>query len=238
MTSLHNVYRKIRYSKIKAWRMAKRKGVFFLFTRLVNKIPYLTFRTSNSIWFEKRLNIFTDPVVPGANISVDFLVQDKIKLINWLKQYQPRFPWMYLHKEMQTARTDNHIFAVIFLDDMIIGYCKIGMNHIYIHDFDKIICFPEKMAFIYDTFVLPQYRGMHAALYAVIKIMQYLKEQRYYALWCHIEEWNRASLAVFQKAGFQRRGMIRFCRLFGVPFFIKNKYNPMLNLKSFIRVQN
>jgi RimJ/RimL family protein N-acetyltransferase len=176
--------------------------------------------------------------VPKINIKVDFLIEDKSKLIDWLREYHVRFPWMYLGKELQTAQAGKHIFVAILHEENIIGYCKIGINHTYIHDFDKIVHLPQGVAFIYDTFVLPEHRGKNVALYAIIKTIHYLKEKRFHTVWCHIEEWNRASLKLYQKAGFNKKASIRFCRLFGFEFFIKNKYYPLIHLDTFIQAKD
>ncbi|RPI79647.1 MAG: GNAT family N-acetyltransferase [Desulfobacteraceae bacterium] len=238
MTILRGVRRKMTYLQIKTGRILRRKGVLFLFAKAAQKISAFAFKTSNSIWFEKRLDGSVAPAAPDTEISFEFLVQDKAKLIDWLKERRRVYPWMYLGKEMRTAWADQHIFAVILFGKSIIGYCKIGRNRVYVNDFDGTVCFPRKTAFIYDTFVLPDFRGRHVAYLAVLQIAAYLSKQCYRNLWCHIEEWNGASLAVFRKAGFEKKGLIRYCRLCGFPFFIKDRFYPMTKLDRFIRQRN
>src|SRR3990172_1308508 len=230
----HNILRKLFYIWIKTNRIIKRKGPLFLFNRLYKKIKMLTFRTTCSIWFEKSLDEPVEFVSPGIDITTNFLVSDKSRLIDWLTKYHITFPWIYISKEIDAAKSDNHIFVTLLHQEKIIGYIKVGIQHVYIHDFDRVVSFPPTSAFIYDTFILPDYRGKHLALYGIAKTIDYLREGKFKKLWCHIEKWNQASLRTFQNAGFKEKGYIRFSRLFGLPFFIRDGYKPLVSLKAFI----
>ncbi len=175
-----------------------------------------------------------DPVTRQSDIDINFLVENKSRLINWLREHNARFPWMYKEKEIQLAETDKHIYATILHHRDVIGYIKVGINNVYIHDFDKIVCFPKDAAFIYDTFVLPEYRGKNIAFYAISRTIDFLREAGFKKLWCHIEKWNTASLKTFQKAGFTPKGTIRFSMILGMPIFIKDSYIPLIGLEVFI----
>ena len=41
-------------------------------------------------------------------------------------------------------------------------------------------------------------------------------------MWCHIGQWNVPSLKLFGRAGFEKAGRVRFTRLFGLSFFIRD----------------
>lgn len=228
-------FRRLLYIQIRGHRALKRDGVLFLIKKLVRKIKYLTFRTTCSIWFCKSLNEPVDSITAQLDIDIKFLVEDKSRLINWLRERNERFPWMYKSKEIELAETDKHIYVSILHNSDIIGYIKVGINNVYIHDFDKIVFFPKDSAFIYDTFILPEYRGNKIALYALSKTIHFLNKAGFQRLWCHIEKWNIASLKTFQKAGFTPKGSIRFSRVLGLPFFVKDGYMPLITLNTFIR---
>lgn len=227
-------FRKLLYIQIRARRALKKDGVLFLLKKLARKIKYLTFRTTCSIWFCKSLSEPVDSTAKHPDIDINFLKEDKSRLINWLREHNARFPWMYKEKEIQLAETDKHIYASILHHGDIIGYIKVGINNVYIHDFDKAVCFPNDSAFVYDTFILPEYRGKNIASYAISRTIDFLREAGFKKLWCHIEKWNTASLKTFQKAGFIPKGTIRFSRVLGLPIFIKNGYIPLIGLKAFI----
>lgn len=233
MAYRNSPFRRLSYIKIKTHLALRKEGILFLFKKLVRKVKHLTFRTTCSIWFCKSLNEPVDSITM-SDIDIKFLVEDKSRLINWLRNHNARFSWMYKEKEIQLAETDKHIYVIILHHDDIIGYIKVGINNVYIHDFDKIVCFPKDSAFIYDTFVLPEYRGKKIAFYAIAKTIHFLNEAGFQRLWCHIEKWNTASLKTFQKAGFMPKGTIRFSKVFGLPIFIKDSYIPLIGLEAFI----
>jgi len=230
----NSALRNLLYYQLKTKRILKRRGGLFLFKKLYKKIRHSTFRTTSSIWLEKSLDLPVKPVLPGIDVTINFLVSDKSKLIEWLAKQHVKFPWMYFSKEIGVATADNHIFVTLLHRDEILGYIKVGKKQVYIHDFDSIVSFPPGTAFIYDTFILPEYRGKHLALYAIAKTIDYLKEKQFKKLWCHIEQWNQASLKTFRKAGFEEKGSIRFTKLCGVPFFIRDGYKPMVSIKAYI----
>lgn len=227
-------FRKLLYIQIRARRAFKKDGVLFLLKKLARKIKYLTFRTTCSIWFCKSLNESVDFLARETDIDIDFLKEDKSRLIDWLRGHNEKFPWMYKSKELQLAETDKHIYVSILHNSGIIGYIKVGLNNVYIHDFDKMVCFPKDSAFIYDTFILPEYRGKNIALYTLSETIRFLNKAGFQKLWCHIEKWNTASLKTFQKAGFMPKGAIRFSRILGLPIFIKDGYMPLVGLEAFI----
>lgn len=194
----------------------------------------MSFRTTCSIWLEKSIDEPCNTTSPGLDIILHFLEEDKSQIIDWLKKHHASFPWMYFRREIDAAQTNGHIYACILHRQDIIGYIKVGINHTYIHDFNRVVRFPPKVAFIYDTFILPEYRGRHVATHTIIRTLQFLKERHFEKTWCHIEEWNHASLKIFRKIGFKERASIRFCRLFGFPFFVQDGYKPFINLETFI----
>jgi len=211
-----------------------KKRISGLITRMVRKIKYLIFRTTSSLWFEKMLEEPDEPVLPAINAEVEFLDEEGGILIKWLKENRNLFPWIYFEGEVEVARENRHIFAVIRHAGTIVGYIKIGVNRTYIHDFDKIVHFPAGTAFIYDTFILPLYRGKNLALFALGQTVDYLKERHFKKVWCHIEKWNQPSLRLYRKKGFKEIGRIRFSRIFGIPLFLENGCKPFTRFESFI----
>lgn len=229
------MFRKARYYYLKSRRDLHRKGLLFVLEKIIKKIKYTIFGTTASLWFCRELDQKIDAVGPGIDVKIEFLGKDKNALVDWLIKYRDRFPWIYIHEEIATAGKNGHIFIVILHENGIVGYVKIGFGHAYVHDFDKVVRLPPEDALIYDTFVLPEFRGKKLALYAVTQAMRFLSEKKdLKRVWCHIEEWNRASLKVYEKAGFKMRGRVRFCRISGTSFFIIDRYRLCLKMETFL----
>jgi len=110
---------------------------------------------------------------------------------------------MYNKKKIDTTRKENHIIASIHYQKKIIGYIKLGFNKVFIQDFQKVINFSPEKAFIYDTYVLPEVRGLGVAPYLITESMKYIKNRGFDQLLCHIPVWNKALINAYKKVGFE-----------------------------------
>ena len=98
-----------------------------------------------------------------------------------------------------------------------VGCIKIGFKNVYISDYDKIIKLPNKMAFIYDTYVLEDQRKKGVAKYLITHAIKFLKAHKYTKVRCHIPPWNKASISAYEKIGFRKISYIRYFKIFGIP---------------------
>jgi len=210
-------------------------GILGIFQKLHNRITKSLYYSTCSFWYERNLKDPIDDFMPDINIKTEFLIHDKYRLVEWFKKNKSRFPWIYFEKEISAALKYDHIFLVMQFENNIIGYVKIGRDHCYIHDFDKLIQFEPGNAFIYDTFILPEYRGKNLALFAINQTCQYLREQGFKKIICHIEQWNTPSIKTFGKGGFRTTGTIRFIRLAHVPLFFRGGHLPFFDLEKQLR---
>jgi len=211
------------------------KGLGGVFRKGWQKTRQFMFYSTCSIWYERSLDDPISRFTPGLDLEPGFLAHDKGELIEWLKQHQNRFPWIFSNKEIESALINKHIFFILKHKHSIIGYVKIGVGPTYIHDFDKTVVFEPGAAFIYDTFILPEYRGMNLALFAVNEVARFCKERNFKKMICHIEKWNIPSVKTFKKAGFQAVDSIRFIRVGKLSFYLRNKYRPFFNLEKALR---
>lgn len=195
----------------------KNKGIKVFFNKCLMKVYRIFFQTNNALWFKKDLRESSLDIDVDIPIKLIFTKIDR--LINWLEAKKSNFPWIYVEKEIRIARSANHIYPFIVHKDKIIGYIKIGLNMVYIQDFDETVPLPPRDAFIYDTFVLPEYRGKHIAAFLVQEVSEYLRRAGYERVWCHIPPWNTASIKVYQRVGFQEIACIKFMRLMWWKFF-------------------
>jgi len=180
--------------------------------------PRSIFTTNNAIWFEKRLKEKNKEF--KTEIPVKFDINSTKKTIEWLKKQ--KLSWVVYQKEIDAAIKYNHYWASISNNGEIIGCIKIGFGNIYIFDYDKIIKFPDKMAFVYDTFVLDEYRNKGIAKYLISQTIKLLKSKGYERVGCHIPPWNKASISAFEKNGFKKVSYIRYFRILSVPIRIVN----------------
>ena len=136
---------------------------------------------------------------------------------------------LYSPQEIVTALEYNHCWPSVRTNGKIIGCIKIGFRNVYIVDYNRVIELPERMAFIYDTYVLQEGRGKGVAKYLITESIKFLKTQGYTRVRCHIPPWNKASINAYEKVGFRKVSHIRYFRIFGIPIrkvkFVKEKSN-------------
>lgn len=199
----------------KAKRIYRDKGILSLFGAGLVKLWRIIFETNSAIWFEKDL---TRPIEKiEAKIPLAFVSDSPEKMITWLLSFNQ--PGLIHPQEIRTGiKEKHHFFYVQASDGQIVGGSKVGYNEVYIVDFEKIVIFPAKTAFWYDTYVLPQKRGLGIATFLICSSLALLKQEGYEKVMCHIPKWNNASIKAFERCGFKRVGYVRFLKLFGFKF--------------------
>ena len=192
--------------------------------------------TTSSLWFSRTLggsDSTNDD--PDNGMSVRYFLSDKRQLIEWIHAYKNRFPFIYSAAELELAQSQPHVFVGLMDGPSIIGLITVGVRLVYIKDFGQVVRFPSRDSFICNTFVLPEYRGKSIAYRGVKKTIGYLRHRGFARLWCHIEAWNRPSLYVYRRAGFEHVGDVRFLRTCGLRFFLRDGRHPFLRLETFLR---
>jgi len=212
--------RSAKYYYFRALRILKGKGVIALLQALLTKLKHLLIVTNAADWYCRDLRNPTLDIQTQMPVRVIFDLNDEI--VNWLREHNISYPWMYIPKEIKTAKSEKHIFPYIKHNNEIIGYVKIGLGKVYILDYDKIIEFPEKHSFIYDTFIMPEFRGRNITPFLLNEAIKYLKDHKFEKIWCHIPSWNTPSRRAFEKLNFQRFTNVRYVRTLTLKFFRKN----------------
>jgi ribosomal protein S18 acetylase RimI-like enzyme len=198
----------------------KYEGLKKLLGHVLKKILSLIFTSNSAIWFEKNLN--EDIVDFQKKIPLEINYSSTYQTIEWLiNQNQD---WLVHPKEIFTALKYNHYWPSVSKNEKIIGCIKIGFENVFIVDYNRIIKFPEKMAFIYDTYVLQKYRGKGVAKYLITQAILFLKSQGYTKVRCHIPDWNIASINAYEKIGFKKISHIICYRILGISI---RKINPI-----------
>lgn len=169
------------------------------------------FTTTCAIWFEKDLSEKFQDVQVKIPIEIDF--NSTSKTIEWLKKLN--ISWLVYPKEIVTALNYNHCWLSVRYKRRIIGCIKIGFGYVYITDYDKVVKLPDKMAFIYDTYVLKEMRRKGVAKFLIIQALKFVKTKGYSKVGCHIPPWNKSSINAYEKIGFKKINYIRNFNFFG-----------------------
>ena len=213
-------FRSAKYYYLRSLRILKRKGSRGLLCAVLKKLKHLLWVTNSADWYCRDLENATFDIQARKPVQIIFHFNSEIT--TWLKEHHCLFPWMYIPEEIKTAKSEGHIFPYLKHNDEIIGYVKIGLGKVYILDYDKIIEFPEKHSFIYDTFIMPKFRGLNFAPFLLNEAIKYLKSLGFEKIWCHIPSWNTSSRRAFEKLNFHRSTRVRYLRLLNLRFFTNN----------------
>ena len=209
--------RTLRYYGLKVRRILMKEGLCGLLRRGVRKTRTMLAASNCAVWFKRDLRDAASETAVVENVSVEMENHD---IVQWLSNHHAAYPWMYITKELRCANENGHLFATIKTAETIIGYIKIGLKQVYILDFDHEIPLPPDTAFIYDTFLLPLYRGKKIIRFALAETSKQLTQRGIRYVWCHIPPRNHASRRAFEQCGFKTAGFIRFVRFFKLKFLL------------------
>lgn len=197
----------------KSREIAENKGGRFLLNKSIQKLKSLAYSTNAAIWFCRQLDLtISEITVPGIGITL----ASQSEFESWLQAHQVAFPWIYVDQEVLATRNDAKLSFVAQVDGRMVGYLKIAVKKAYVLDYDSHLTLPDNVAFIQDTFVLPEFRRRGVAKSIISNALKYLRAHGYCKVFCHIPKWNNPSITTYEGLGFQRVGHIRFLRIFKV----------------------
>lgn len=147
-------------------------------------------------------------------VIIDLFAKDET--LQWLRTKAEN--WMFNEQESTVGLVENHYFPNMKYEGRIIGYAKVGRGKVYVQDYHKVIEFPGNVAFIYDTYIAPDFRGLSLAPFFITEIMKLVKQDGMHALRCHIPPWNKASMHAYTKVGFKNKKFVRSFKIFGFRF--------------------
>ena len=136
------------------------------------------------------------------------------EVIQWCRELKPWFGWVCNEHELKAIAEFGHLLPLFQVDGVNAGYMKIAFHQVYLTDFKRRIALPPDTAFAYEIFVHPTFRDRGIATALVKQSLNYLQQQNYQFVWCHIPSWNQASIQTFLKCNFSRMGYNRYFRLF------------------------
>ena len=183
------------------------------------------FETNAADWYRCGLTDVevAQPRPPGADIDLS-----SPEVLDWLRSLQADFKWVWVDQEIDTACRHGHILALVRIDGVKAGYIKVGLTQAYVADFKTDISIPSQSAFIYDTFVHPEFRGRNLARWAIAETLRALRGQSIVSVWCHIPRWNVASIKAFESCGFRRVAFVRHARLLRWHFYSRDPERLLL----------
>lgn len=206
--------------------IARDQGLRELARRIGNRVLDALWQCNSADWYHVSLadGARRMEMPPGVAVSLD----DPEKTIAWMQAIKPKFDYAYIPDEIETARREGHILVLLTIDGCNAGYLKVAVGEAYVTDLRRRIRLPSQTAFIYDTFMHPDFRRRGGASLMVAAAMVELRRRGYRCLWCHIPRWNLASQKTFRKNGFRRIGTVKNIHLPGWTFSTRRPERMLL----------
>lgn len=206
----------------------RRRGPIGLYKAVLTNLQRRIITTNNAIWFRLCLDKHIPLIQP--KISLGFDLMNIEEATDFFKKHHGSFPWMFIKEELQIAGSTRHMFPCLRDKDQVVGYVKLGIEKVFVLDFEKTLCIPPTAAFIYDAFILPSHRGMGLGSFIIAMTARHAQESGFRSIWCQIPSWNIPSVRMVERAGFESVGEIRFVKLFGRDFFRKRPKSSPLSI--------
>jgi GNAT superfamily N-acetyltransferase len=175
-----------------------------------------TIRTNCAVWFCGNL---AECPVTGLCRDVAIELNDLERSMRYIERMAERFPWILVPGEVAAARRWNHFYPLVSCDGDPAGYIKIAIGQAYVEDFDEMLSLRDDEAFVCDTFLAPEFRGRGLSKVLLAESIAWLRQKGVEYLFCHIPEWNSASLGLFRGFGFRRIRKVRHMRVLGKRFY-------------------
>jgi len=210
---------------LKAKTIYRNDGILPLIGRIIKKSFFLLFEMNRAGWFERGLSTPVNRYDPRVLLKADLSSKDET--LQWIENQS--IPWANNPREDAVGLEQGHYFPNVKYQGKIVGYMKIGYGKVYIQDFKKDILPGEGVAFVYDSYVLPNYRGLGIAPFLMTGVMVFLKKNGFKKVMCHIPPWNHASISFFTKCGFKKTKSIAYFKIFGMKIFTTNPETLLIN---------
>ena len=206
---------------IKVVSIYKRKGLVGLLKKIKGFLSERVY-LRKFIWHEIDISL---PIITASlkkPIRISFCIDSKYEVIEWRKyRFYDSDPYPDEIIMNKIAIENNHIFPCIKINNVIVGFMMVGFNKVYIKNFGKILELHEGNTFIYESYVVPEYRNIGLSTLMRTNLLRFIKDKGFNKVYCHIRSGNIPSLRVSEKCGAKKIGSTRQFRFFRFTIFGK-----------------
>lgn len=221
--------RTFQYYYIRYQRVFNRHGTSGVCRAIKRKLWHISYKSNDAVWYCR--DIIDDSKAFQLPNGYEVNFSETSKTIKYLKENNASYPFMYISKEINAALKNNHIYPALKKDNRIIGYIKLGLGTCWVVDFEKNIHLPQGYAFIYDSFVEPDFRGRGIGTAFIYQTVLFLREKEYHKIWCHVPLWNIESQKAYAKVAFVEESRVKYLRF----FFLRSFFGLTAELKKFVK---
>lgn len=129
---------------------------------------------------------------------------------------------------LERVRKGHTCFAAL-KNGVVVSYCWVAFNNIFVKEFQKEINFAEDSAYLYDAFTVKEYRGKGIFPNLCTSVFSCLEERGYRRVFGMVNANNPSSLRAFEKV-WKKLGTITYFKIFR---FKRVKLNRRLITENF-----
>lgn len=198
------------------------KGGFPLVEKCVKE---RLFQTNAAWWFIRDLSL------PIKEYSSPFKLEVSTYRYNDVLHYMLAKDYV-TEQEIHVASAMNHWFVGLVHEGEIKGFCKCGFRQVFVNDYQDVINLPDNLAFIYEYEIDKSLRGQGVGRFFISKVLLLLFDEGYEYVTCHIPFWNIASTKIIEKCGFVKTHFVRFVKIIGIKFKMKDIGSLLMQISS------
>ena len=205
----------------KVKRVYSEKGALEVIRRACKKVFRLVLETNSATWYVRNLDSSGVQVQADIPLNIDFY--DFEGTLNWIRDQN--ISWMLNVEELEVAIAEGHYWANAKVDGAIIAYTKVGFGRVHVNDYRKAVEFPKDTAFLYDSYVLPEFRGKKVVPCLMNEACLLLASRGFRKVLGYVPEWNTSSIKSVKRVGLKQARKIRYLRILGFRILTGNPSN-------------
>ena len=193
----------------------KKYGIWKLVLYLFSRIGIIPKREYN--FFEVKLQDTIPYKKNNSNFDLDFVWVKKKNFAHF--DFPSDNGWITKNEALRRLSGTNCIFLALTKGNRIVCYISIEFNKAHITFFDLLVYIPDKTAYSFALYTVPEFRGKELASKIKLLQLQFLKEQGYQREFSVIRPNNIASQKVHKKLGYKEYQSVIYRKILFLKYY-------------------
>jgi ribosomal protein S18 acetylase RimI-like enzyme len=170
--------------------------------------------------FRKEKFFIFERTLDDTHLGIEAKVEVDLRLLK--PEELPRIPKKFaeLRIKAKDRFKKGHIGVSAVLHGELVHSKWIGFNEVFSSDMDRKLRIESDSAWVYDSYTVPEYRGIGIAPKAMEKVFEYLSAKGIRTVYVGVSQSNFQSLRAVQKEGFRKIGAITIIKVFRKKLYI------------------
>jgi GNAT superfamily N-acetyltransferase len=202
---------------------AKNNGVFNFTWKALKFVlrKTLGLHWQNNIFFERPLNEPVPGIVPKIKVQIrKAIIDDHVKFKGMFNENK--------YKRLRERFTKGRLCFVAIDGEKVVGQQWVSLDDEYDPELKIGVKVNNNEGYLYDVYVVPEYRSNRLQLVLAAEAMKYLHDQGYEKATTIVAAYNTHSLRTCATEGFIPKRTVFYFTIFGLKFHSWGKYTGKL----------